>query len=140
MMSEEQDTARGVDALIARLRDDGVAAGAAEADRLTTEAKAQAARIVSDAEATAEKMKADAQNAVDRYQRAGEEALNTAMRDAVLTMRSTLMAKFEQDVQRMVTEHLAEPEMLKQMVLEVVGRAGEAADVERTAVGDTGRC
>jgi len=128
-METEQDTARGVDALIARLRDDGVAAGKAEAEKLKAEAEAQAARILSEAEAVAEKKKADAQDAIDRYNRAGEEALNTAMRDAVLTMKSTLMRQFEQDVQRMVAEHLVEPDMLKQMVLELVARAGQAAAI-----------
>lgn len=126
-MSAEQETARGVDALIARLRDDGVAAGQAEADRLIAEAQAKAERILVDAEAAADKKKAEAQTEADRYTRAGEEALNTAMRDAVLTMKSTLMAQFEQDVRRMVTTHLAEPEMLKQMVLELVGRARDAS-------------
>ncbi len=126
-MSAEQETARGVDALIARLRDDGVAAGQTEADRLIAEAQAKAERILADAEAAADKKKAEAQTEADRYTRAGEEALNTAMRDAVLTMKSTLMAQFEQDVQRMVTTHLAEPEMLKQMVVELVGRARDAS-------------
>lgn len=128
-MAVEQETARGVDALIARLRHDGVAAGTAEAERLVADAQAEAARIVAEAEVMAEKTKADAKKAADRYTRAGEEALNTAMRDAVLTMKSTMMAQFEQDVQRMVSTEMSEPEMLRQMVLELVGRAGQAASM-----------
>ncbi|MEM0947988.1 MAG: hypothetical protein AAGK37_11320 [Pseudomonadota bacterium] len=133
MAAAEQDTAKGVDALIARLRDDGVAAGQAEADRLTDDAKAEAVAIVAKAEAEAEKLKAEARAAADRYTRAGEEALSTAMRDAVLTMKSALMRQFEQDVQRMVSKNLADPEVLKQMVLALVGRAGEAASVGKGA-------
>ncbi|MEM9393047.1 MAG: hypothetical protein AAGA38_04265 [Pseudomonadota bacterium] len=133
MAEADQDMAKGVDALIARLRDDGVAAGTAEADRLKAKATEQAAKIVAEAQAEAEKTKAEAQDAADRYTRAGEEALNTAMRDAVLTMKSTLMRRFEQDVQRMVSERLAEPEMLKQMVLELVGRAGQATSMAEGA-------
>ncbi|MEM9844603.1 MAG: hypothetical protein AAF965_07365 [Pseudomonadota bacterium] len=133
-MEPEQDAAKGVDALIARLRDDGVAAGKAEAEKLKADAEAQAAKILSEAEAVAEKKIADAKDAIDRYNRAGEEALNTAMRDAVLTMKSTLMRQFEQDVQRMVADHLVEPDMLKQMVLELVGRAGHATEIGDGAV------
>ena len=92
-MSSDQDTAKGVDALIARLRDEGVAAGVAEAERLTAEAQTRAAKILAEAEASADSIKKEAQAAADRYTRAGEEALNTAMRDAVLTMKSTLMAR-----------------------------------------------
>ncbi|WP_299605314.1 hypothetical protein [uncultured Tateyamaria sp.] len=128
-MAAEQETARGVDALIARLRHDGVAAGTAEAERLVADAQAQAVRIVAEAEAVAENTRADAKKAADRYTRAGEEALNTAMRDAVLTMKSTMMAQFEQDVQRMVSAEMSDPEMLRQMVLELVGRAGQAASM-----------
>lgn len=133
-MSTPDQTARGVDALIAQLRADGVAAGAAEAERLMNEAKAEAAKILSDAKAEAETSLQEARKASDRYQTAGKEALRTAMRDAALTMRSTLMAQFEIDVKRMVSETLADPEMLRQMVLELVGRAradtGEKTDAE----------
>ncbi len=128
-MAMEQETARGVDALIARLREDGVAAGTAEAERLVAGAQAEAARILTEAEVSAEKTRVDAKRVADRYMRAGEEALNTAMRDAVLTMKSTLMTQFEQDVQRMVSAEMSDPEMLRQMVLELVGRAGRAASV-----------
>lgn len=128
-MSAEQDMAKGVGALIARLRDDGVAAGAAEAERLISEAKAQAATILNEANASAEAIQADARTAAKRYTRAGEEALNTAMRDAVLTMKSTLIQQFEQDVQRMVSIHLTDPDMLKQMILELVGRAGQSTSI-----------
>ncbi|MCL6285772.1 hypothetical protein M3P21_19800 [Ruegeria sp. 2012CJ41-6] len=128
-MAAEQDTAQGIDALIDRLRSEGVQAGSDEAARLTQAAQAKGAQIVERAQAEAAKAQADARDAADRYTKAGEEALNTAMRDAVLTMKSALMAQFQQDVQRMVSETLTDPDMLKQMVLELVGRAGEDAAI-----------
>lgn len=124
-MSTAEQTAKGVDALIAQLRADGVAAGTQEAERIVAEAEEKAAKILVDAKAAIAKEQASAKQATDRYENAGKEALNTAMRDAVLTMKSTLMAQFQIDVNRMVSEHLAEPEMVKQMVLELVGRASE---------------
>ncbi|MEM7037404.1 MAG: hypothetical protein AAF570_10525, partial [Bacteroidota bacterium] len=79
----------------------------------------------------AEKALADARTSADRYTRAGEEALATAMRDAVLTMKSTLMAQFERDVQRMVSTVLADDRMFRQMVIELVGQVRE-----ETGIGD----
>lgn len=125
-MAVPEETARGVDALIAQLRDDGVAAGKAEGDRLISEAKAEADRLRAAAKADADKTLAEAMTQTDRYRQAGEEALNTAMRDAVLTMKAQLLTRFEVDVQRMVSRALADPEMVKQMVLELVGRARDA--------------
>ena len=124
-MNAPDQNARGVDTLIARLRSDGITAGTQEAERIVAEAKTEAAKLLAAAKTDADKALSDARRASDRYQTAGKEALNTAMRDAVLTMKSTLMAKFEIDVQRMVCKTLADPEMLKQMVLELVGRARE---------------
>ncbi len=133
-MAAPEGTSKGVDALIARLRDDGVAAGKAEAERLKTEAQSEAAEIVSKARAEAEQYLAQARKDADNYRRAGEEALNTAMRDAVLTMKSGLMAKFQADVKRMVSNAAAEPEMLKRMILELVGRTRDAAGGGETDV------
>ena len=123
-MSAAAKTESGVDALIARLRADGVAAGAAEADRIVAEAHAQAAQIKADAEADADALRRTAKRDADRYEAAGKEALNTAMRDAILTMKSHLLAQFETDVKRMTRDVTADPDMLKKMVLELVGRAG----------------
>ena len=124
-MNTPEQTSSGVDALIAQLRSDGVAAGTQEAARIVAEAKEAAAEIVADAQAEADNMLRTAKQASDRYENAGQEALNTAMRDAVLTMKTTLMAQFEIDVNRMVSDNLADPKMLKQMVVELVGGASE---------------
>ena len=127
-MATPEAKSKGVDALITRLREDGVAAGQQEAQRIRAEAEAEAARITSAAKAEADKYLVEARKSADRYRSAGEEALNTAMRDAVLTMKSGLIAQFEADVKRMVSKVTADPDMLKQMVIELVGRAREAAD------------
>ncbi len=127
-MATPEAKSKGVDALITRLREDGVAAGQQEAQRIRAEAEAEAARITSAAKAEADKYLAEARKSADRYRSAGEEALNTAMRDAVLTMKSGLIAQFEADVKRMVSKVTTDPDMLKKMVIELVGRAREAAD------------
>lgn len=121
-------TSQGVDNLITRLREDGVAAGRAEAERIKAEAEKEAAALVAAAKADAHKYLADARKSADRYRAAGEEALNTAMRDAVLTMKSGLISQFQADVKRMVSKTTTDPDMLRQMVLELVGRARDASD------------
>lgn len=125
-MAAPEMTSRGVDTLVAKLRDNGVAAGKEESDRLIADAKKKAAKIVASAETDAEKHLADARKAADRYRSAGEEALSTAMRDAVLTMKSGLMSQFEADVKRMVSTSAADPELIKQMIVELAGRVRKA--------------
>jgi V/A-type H+-transporting ATPase subunit E len=52
------------------------------------------------------------------------------MRDAVLTMKAGLTDRFREDVERLVTKEMADPNLLKQMILEVVGRAAEGANLK----------
>lgn len=121
----------GVEALIERLREEGVAAGRAEADRIVREAEERAARIVADAEREAKTRREAARKESESYRAAGEAALKAAMRDAILTMKGELMERFGENVKRFVGRDLADPELLRTLVLEVAGRVRptvEAAD------------
>ena len=127
-MAQEEVISQGVDALIDRLRADGVAAGEAEAEKILDKAKTEAAAIVASAKREADTHLKQARSAADSYRQAGEEALNTAMRDAVLKMKDILTTRFREDVARLVTKAMAEPELLKQMILEIAGEnAGAVA-------------
>ncbi|MDJ0949605.1 MAG: V-type ATP synthase subunit E family protein [Alphaproteobacteria bacterium] len=121
----------GVDALIAKLRDEGVSAGRGEADKIIADAKAQAKEIVDKANAEARAHIEAAHKEGDAYQSAGEEAVKTAMRDTVLDMKSRLMQRFGADVRRLTAEELAKDDTLKQMILELVGRARADAGVDK---------
>ena len=68
MADEAIKTSSGVQALISRLRDEGVQAGQAEAERILAQAREQAARLVAEAEAQAQELleRAARQNATDR--------------------------------------------------------------------------
>ncbi len=126
----------GVDALIARLREEGVTAGRNEADRIVADAHAQAKRILDKANTEARERQETARRESDAYRDAGEAALKTAMRDTVLDMKATLMQRFSADVKRLVSHQLQDPDVLKQMILEVVGRVradagvGDEAEIE----------
>lgn len=132
-MAQDGIISHGVDALIDKLRSDGVAAGQADADKLRADAKAEAAKILADAKRDVDEYRKKARAEADNYRTAGEEALNTAMRDAVLTMKAGLTDRFRKDVERLVTQEMTDPELLKQMILEVVGRAASDARLEGPA-------
>ncbi|WP_170397555.1 hypothetical protein [Ruegeria arenilitoris] len=129
-MGQDGMISHGVDALIDKLRSDGVAAGQADAEKLREDAKAEAAKILADAKHEADAYQKKARSESDNYRAAGEEALNTAMRDAVLTMKAGLTDRFREDVERLVTKEMADPDLLKQMILEVVGRAAAEAKLD----------
>lgn len=118
----------GVDALVARLRDEGVAAGRAEAAEIVKRARAEAKEIVDAAAAEARGYLETARKEADAYRAAGEQALHAAMRDTVLGMKAQLMARFTSDVERLVSEELKDPDLLRRMILEVAGRAGAGID------------
>ena len=125
--------ASGVDALIAKLRDQGVSAGRSEAEKIIADAQAQARRIVDKATAEAERHLAAAHKEGDAYKSAGEEAVKTAMRDAILDMKSRLMQRFGADVKRLASEEIAKGDTLKQMILELVGRARDDTGLDRAS-------
>ena len=117
----------GVDALISRLREEGVNAGQTEAEKLVAAAEAKAKKIVQKAETKAQKTIEEASKEAEEFKKAGEDALKVAMRDAALDMKSRLMQRFRGDVKRLVSDQLQDKEFCKQMILEVVGRiAGQA--------------
>ena len=126
--AENNARSSGVDALITKLREEGVAAGRSEADRILAEAKSQAQQILDKAQAEAKGRLESARREADSYRAAGEAALQTAMRDTVLDMRGTLMQRFSADVKRLVSHHLQDHDVLKQMILEVAGRVREDAE------------
>lgn len=133
---QELPPASGVDALIAKLRDEGVSAGRDEAEKIVAEARAKSKAIVEKAKTEAKAHLAAARKEGDAYRSAGEEAVKTAMRDAILEMKSRLMQRFSADVKRLASEELGKEETLKQMILELVGRVrrdtalDEAGDVD----------
>ncbi len=118
----------GVDALIAKLREQGVAAGRSEGNRIVAEAKAKAKQIVDKAQEEAKSHSEASRKEAASYQAAGEEAIKTAMRDTILDMKSYLMQRFSSDVKRLVAREIREEALLRQIILEVAGRARERVE------------
>ncbi len=126
-------TASGVEALILRLREEGVSAGRGEAERLVAEAQARARAIVDKAEAEAKAKVAAARSEADKLRRAGEDALRVAMRDTVLDLKAQLSQRFADDVVRMVSSATRDEDLLKRMILAVAGRARAEAGLDGAA-------
>jgi V/A-type H+-transporting ATPase subunit E len=132
-MAEPDVTPSGVQALIDRIRDEGVQSALEEAARILTEAKAQAARTVSDAKAEAAAMKKEAKAAIETEREAAIEALKMAARDTELELRTAVLAAFEEHVRSLVTDVTAESSMLRDMILVLAGRAAEDLIKDRDA-------
>jgi len=120
----------GVEALIERLRDEGVAAGLAMAQEIKAEARRAAAQTVQVAQERAEQLVAKARKESGALQKGGEEALRIAMRDTVLHLKGQLMEQFNAEVQRLITVAMDQEEFLRQLIIEVAGRAREQAGVD----------
>ncbi|HRY24976.1 MAG: hypothetical protein H6852_09980 [Geminicoccaceae bacterium] len=128
--SAAEQTASGIETLIARLRDEGVSEGRAEAERLIAEANARARAIMEAAEAEAAAKLAAARREIDAHRRAGQDALQAAARDTVLDLKEQLVRKLATDVEKTVGDAFRDESMLERMILQVVGRAREEAKVE----------
>ncbi|WP_254968068.1 hypothetical protein [Cyanobium sp. CH-040] len=120
--------AAGVEALIARLRDQGVEAGRRQAEEIVAQAQADARHTLDQARQQAERIVADARRQAENLEQSGREALELALRDAVLALKTRLMERFRGEVRQLVGEEQQKQELLERMVLEVVGRVRDEAD------------
>ena len=121
----------GVEALIERLRQEGVESGRAEAQRVIAEAGRQAAAIVQEAHAKAQESLRRAREEAERTRAAGEEALRVAMRDSILKMKGHLSTRFSEEVRRLVAADMAQEAFLERLILEVAGRARREAGMDQ---------
>jgi len=120
----------GVEGLIERLRDEGVAAGRAEAERIEREARQRATEILRRAEVEAKEVVAAAQREAVSLRTAGEDALKLAMRDTVLQLRAVLTREVNESVRRLITTELEREAFLQRLILEVARRGRHEAGVE----------
>ena len=132
-MSDIDHAARvssGVEALIARLREEGVAAGRKQAQKIVEQAEARADWIVKQAKEEADQIKQAAQRRAAHYEKAGKQALDIAARDTLLALKTTLAEQFASEVGRLISTQMRKQEFLKQMILEVVRRVKEDVAIE----------
>lgn len=119
----------GVEILIGRLRDEGIAQGRTQAEALVAAAQQQAADIVATAKREAEAVAVKANEEAGKLKTAGEDAIRLAMRDTMLSLEGDLINRFQNMLSGLVKGMLEDPAFLQRLILEVAGKA--APSVER---------
>ena len=119
------EVASGVEALIGRLRDEGVAKGRTQAQQIVSDAQAHAESTVKQAQEQADQIVSQAREEAEKLKRAAQEALEVAFRDTTLALKTQLTQRFTGEVQRLVGAETQKPELLQKLILEVAGKAKE---------------
>jgi len=122
-MSSDRIRASGVQELVDRLRQDGVAEGQEQASSLLEEARRKAVEIVDRARREAAEISEEAQRASTRLRKAGEQALELAVRDALLRLRTEIEDRFAAQLGRLLSERLQDPGFLEKLLLNIAGEA-----------------
>ncbi len=117
----------GVEGLIGRLRDAGIAKGQEEAGQIVAAAKQQAAELIANARKQAEEIVVRGKEEQAKLKVAAEDALRLATRDAILGLESDLIDRFQNMLSRLVKDTLEEPAFLQKLILEVAGRSAPRA-------------
>ncbi|MDP1665335.1 MAG: hypothetical protein Q8L79_09425 [Methylobacter sp.] len=124
-MTELINTESSVQALIDRIRDQGVQSANLEAARILAEAEAKASQLVADAQKQVEQLRAKATADIKAEQAAAQEALKISARDTVLRLKNGVSAAFETFVRRLVTTATQDRELMKNLVLVLAGHSAE---------------
>jgi V/A-type H+-transporting ATPase subunit E len=127
---DKHPAASGVEKLIERLKQEGVAAGQQEAERLVAEAQRRADWILDQAREEIEAMQKQAEESMARERAAAQEALRVAARDTVLQMREGVVRRFRARLHSLVGAQLEDPAFLQKLILEVAGRARQDAGID----------
>jgi V/A-type H+/Na+-transporting ATPase subunit E len=121
----------GVDSLIDRLRDDGIAQGRTQAQVLVTAAQKEASDIVATARREADAILAKAKEEAGKLKAAGESAIGLAMRDTLLSLEGEIVKKFRNELVHLVKGLLVDPAFLQRLILEVASKAAPATAGKR---------
>jgi V/A-type H+/Na+-transporting ATPase subunit E len=113
----------GVDNLIDRLREDGIAQGRSQAQALVTAAQKQASDTVATAQREADSILVKAKEEAAKLKVAGENAIGLAMRDTILSLEGDLVKEFRNRLVHLVKGLLADPAFLQRLILEVASKA-----------------
>ena len=122
-MANDTKESAGVQNLIDRLHDEGVAKGQNEAETLVADARKQAMDIRDAAQREAEDILARARAEAGSIVEVGKESLQLASRDVILKLREAFHKEFENKVRKLVGFTLQEQTFLEQLILEVARRA-----------------
>jgi len=118
---------QGVESLIGRLRDEGIAHGRSQAEAIVTDAQKEAAEIVAAAHRDADNILVNARQEAGKVKAAGEDAIRLAMRDTLLSLEGEVIDVFRNRLRRLVKGTLEDPEFLQRLILTIGGKAAPRA-------------
>ena len=127
----ELPTTTGVQELIDRLSQEGVAEGQQQAERIVADAQAKADGIVESARGQANEILKRAREDAQQFQAAGEDALRLAARDAVRDFGAKVHEGLRQRLQELVQHQMKDADVLKRMILAITRRATDGLDDEQ---------
>ncbi|WP_299483592.1 hypothetical protein [uncultured Roseibium sp.] len=128
----ENAAGAGVQALIERLKSEGVSAGQTEGEEILAKAKAKAEDIVNDAQKKADALLSEARAEAAKEKAATEDGLKVAARDLVLSLRNELGDRIQQEAGRLVGTTLGDQQYLQKLILAMAGNAKDNASVSDT--------
>lgn len=124
----------GVESLIDRLRDDGIAQGRNQAAALIAAAQKQASDIVAAAQREAEGIVVKAKTEAGKLKAAGDDAIALAMRDTLLSLEGEIVKRFRSNLVHLVKGLLVDPDFLQRLILEVGRKAAPVLADKRVEV------
>lgn len=124
-MAAKELVSSGVQDFIDKLKNDGVEAGRTAAEQIVSDARKEAEQIVSEARAEAESILETARGEIQRKEAASKEAIQLALRDARLKLKSEVQNNFASKVKRLVSLELQDQDLLRKLILIVAGQAAE---------------
>ncbi len=127
-----EDAAHGVQALIDRIRDDGVQAARDEAARIVREAKEEAAAIVAKAKREAEETEHAASERIRLEDVAAREALQLASRDTIKELGTSVRDAFERHLKRFISAQTSDRKFMRKVILALAGKAAEETTMNRS--------
>lgn len=119
-MAQPSLPSSGVQELVQKLREEGVAAGRRDAEQIVAAAREEAARIVAEARRDAEETTRASHAVVETERQAAHAALDLAARDAMLQLREQLEVTFVRRLQSLTAAALQEPDVLVDLVVRVL--------------------
>jgi V/A-type H+-transporting ATPase subunit E len=120
----------GVEALIERLKEEGIAAGRKKAESIVIDAEKRAEWIIKEAQLEAQSLVNEARAEAEAMKAAGEDALKLAARDVFLQLRDTLLGSFSQEVTRVVGKQMARKDFLEKLILALAGRVRDKTGID----------
>lgn len=112
----------GVQELINKLHQEGVASGESQADQIVADARKKSIQILDEARAKADQIIAEAKVEREKFVENGNAALRLASRDVLLRVREACFEEFQQRLKRLVGFTLQDRKFLEELILEVASK------------------